>query len=112
MGGGLIDEYMPFEDDVALVCNDEGKMLGLPLNRAIEGEDGKIMDVICGDFFICQASRTARSRESEKCPVTLSSKAYRRRFSPQYATWWLRPQPPRLTERRDSGREEKCKADS
>ena len=53
--GGWIEEYMPFEDDVALVCNDEGKMLGLPLNRAIEGEDGKIMDVICGDFFICYA---------------------------------------------------------
>ena len=53
--GGMIEEYMPFEDDVALVCNDEGKMLGLPLNRAIEGEDGKIMDVIAGDFFICYA---------------------------------------------------------
>ena len=53
--GGLIEEYMPFEDDVALICNDEGKMRGLPLNRAIEGEDGKIMDVIAGDFFICYA---------------------------------------------------------
>ena len=53
--GGLIEEYMPFEDDVALICNDEGKMLGLPMNRAIPGEDGKIMDVICGDFFICYA---------------------------------------------------------
>lgn len=53
--GGLIEEYMPFEDDVALVCNDEGKMRGMPLNRAIEGEDGKILDVIAGDFFICYA---------------------------------------------------------
>ena len=55
MVGGMIEEYMPFEDDVALVCNDEGKMRGMPLNRAIEGEDGKIMDVIAGDFFICYA---------------------------------------------------------
>ena len=55
MVGGLIEEYMPFEDDVALICNDEGKMRGLPLNRAIEGEDGKILDVIAGDFFICYA---------------------------------------------------------
>ena len=44
--GGMIEEYMPYEDDVAIICNDEGKMIGLPLNRAIEGEDGKIMDVI------------------------------------------------------------------
>lgn len=53
--GGLIEEYMPFEDDVAIVCNDEGKMLGLPLNRAILSKDGNIVDVIAGDFFICYA---------------------------------------------------------
>jgi len=31
--GGYIAEYLPFDDDVALVCNDEGKLDGLPLNR-------------------------------------------------------------------------------
>lgn len=36
--GGDIEEYMPYEDDVALVCNDESKLLGLPLNRAIYTE--------------------------------------------------------------------------
>ena len=53
--GGYIESYMPFEDEVALVCNDEGKMQGLPLNRAIKDNEGKIIDVICGDFFICYA---------------------------------------------------------
>ena len=53
--GGWIEEYMPFEDDVALICNDEGKMMGLPLNRAIIGEDGKVQDIIAGTFFICHA---------------------------------------------------------
>lgn len=33
--GGDIEEYMPFEDDVAIICNEEGKMNGLPLNRAV-----------------------------------------------------------------------------
>ena len=33
--GGWIEEYIPFDDDVAIVCNEEGKMMGLPLNRAI-----------------------------------------------------------------------------
>ena len=33
--GGLIEEYMPFIDPVAIVCNEEGKMRGLPLNRGI-----------------------------------------------------------------------------
>ena len=53
--GGSIEEYMPFEDDVALVCNEEGKLLGLPLNRAIKVNDNEIADIIAGDFFICYA---------------------------------------------------------
>lgn len=36
--GGDIEEYMPFEDEVAIICNDEGKMNGLPLNRAVYSE--------------------------------------------------------------------------
>lgn len=35
---GDIEEYMPYEDDVAIVCNEEGKMNGLALNRAIYTE--------------------------------------------------------------------------
>lgn len=53
--GGLIEEYMPFPDDVALICNDEGKMRGMDLNRGIYGEDGQLLDVIAGPFFICYA---------------------------------------------------------
>ncbi len=54
--GGDIEEYMPFEDEVALVLNENGKMLGLPLNRAIYAPDGNhISDVIVGDFFIVKA---------------------------------------------------------
>ena len=36
--GGYIEEYMPFDDEVAIVCNEEGKMNGLPLNRAVYSE--------------------------------------------------------------------------
>lgn len=53
--GGYIEEYMPFEDDVALVCNDEGKMMGMQLNRAITAENGQVMDIIAGPFFIAYA---------------------------------------------------------
>lgn len=55
MVDGMIEEYMPFEDDVAIVCNDEGKMRGLPLNRGILDENGKLMDIIAGSFFVCYA---------------------------------------------------------
>lgn len=36
--GGCIEQYMPFDDEVAIICNDEGKLNGLPLNRAIYSE--------------------------------------------------------------------------
>ena len=50
--GGLIDCVYPWPNDMAaLVCNDEGKLNGLPLNRALED-----YDVIAGTFFICGIS--------------------------------------------------------
>jgi len=36
--GGDIEEYMPFEDEVAIICNEEGKVNGLSPNRAVYGE--------------------------------------------------------------------------
>ena len=52
--GGLIDAVYPFAEPVALVCNDEGKLLGLPLNRALyDAETGKLYDVIAGTFSLC-----------------------------------------------------------
>ena len=55
MVGGLIEEYMPWEDEVAIICNEEGKMMGLPLNRGIRSDEGQLQDIIAGDFFICYA---------------------------------------------------------
>ena len=53
MVGGLIQEYMPFHsetdpryDDVAIICNEEGKLRSLELNRVITNE------IIAGTFFI------------------------------------------------------------
>ena len=38
--GGSIGASYPFEDPVAIVYNDDGKLMGLPLNRALWDEDG------------------------------------------------------------------------
>ena len=40
--GGCIEAIYPYEDPVALICNEEGKLEGLPLNRALRDEDGDI----------------------------------------------------------------------
>ena len=53
--GGLIQVVYPFEERVALVCNDEGKLMGLPMNRALRGERGQPYDIISGTFFLCGA---------------------------------------------------------
>lgn len=39
--GGYIEEYMPFEDEVALIVDEERKINGRPLNRSIRNDDGK-----------------------------------------------------------------------
>lgn len=51
--GGLIQAIYPWADEVALVCNDEGKILELPPNRALADEKGHVYDIIHGTFFIC-----------------------------------------------------------
>lgn len=53
--GGLIQALYPFEDPVALVCNDEGKLLGLPGNRCLRDAEGRPYDILCGTFFVCGA---------------------------------------------------------
>lgn len=50
--GGYIQAVYPYEEPVALVCNEEGKLDGLPLNRALRDSDGDVYDIIAGNFFI------------------------------------------------------------
>ena len=50
--GGSIQAVYPFKEQVALVCNEEGKMNGMPLNRALRDERGEIYDIIAGTLFI------------------------------------------------------------
>ena len=46
-------ECIYFHDDpVVIVCNEEGKILGMQPNRALLDDDGNILDVIAGTFFI------------------------------------------------------------
>lgn len=49
---GDIQAIYPYEAPVALICNDEGKLMGLPLNRALYDEGGRMYDIIAGNFLI------------------------------------------------------------
>ena len=50
--GGYIEVVYPFDEPVGLVMNEEGKLEGLPLNRALRDDDGHIYDVVAGSFLV------------------------------------------------------------
>ncbi|UUM11959.1 DUF3846 domain-containing protein [Clostridiaceae bacterium HFYG-1003] len=45
--GGYIEAVYPYDDPVAIVCHEEGKLIGLPLNRKLED-----YDIIAGTFIV------------------------------------------------------------
>lgn len=50
--GGYIQVLYPWKDEVGIICNDEGKFCGVELNRALRNDEGKVYDIIAGDFLI------------------------------------------------------------
>ena len=47
--GGSIQAIYPYQEPVAIVCNEEGLLLGLPFNRSVGGGYGGVF----GAFFVC-----------------------------------------------------------
>ncbi len=77
--GGPIQAVYPFEEPVTLICHEEGKLLGLPLNRALRSpEAGEIYDIIAGPFFLCSAPPDSDHFESL---TEEQLERYTRRFS-------------------------------
>ena len=49
---GDIEAIYPFQDSVALIVNEEGKLNHLPLNRALRDEAGEIYDILAGNILV------------------------------------------------------------
>ena len=49
---GYIQVVYPWAEMCGLVCDDEAKLNGKELNRALRDEDGRIYDVVAGTFLI------------------------------------------------------------
>ena len=62
--GGPIENLYPY-DGVALVCNEEGKVRDLPMNRTVYDEEGEVADVIRGTFLIVGTSETGNRSLTE-----------------------------------------------
>lgn len=62
--GGYIQPVYPWREEVALVCNEEGKINGMALNRPLLDDRGQLVDIIAGTFFICSAPIDGESFQS------------------------------------------------
>ena len=58
--GGMIEAVYPFEENVGLIVNEEGKLSGLPLNRALKDENGEVLDVMAGTKSLRRSSISRR----------------------------------------------------
>jgi len=50
--GGTIQAIFPFADEVTVIAHDEGKLIGLPWNRPLYDEEGRIYDILVGTFLV------------------------------------------------------------
>lgn len=50
---GSIEAIFPFDDPVALICNEDGKFDGSKACLMMADEAGKVQDIIFGTVFIC-----------------------------------------------------------
>ena len=64
IAGGTIQAIYPFEEPIALICNDEGKLRDLPLNRALRDSSGTVYDIVSGTFLLCAAPADSDCFES------------------------------------------------
>ncbi|MCD8367814.1 MAG: DUF3846 domain-containing protein [Clostridiales bacterium] len=62
--GGDIEVVYPYSDPVGIVCGEESKLRGLPLNRALRDENGDVYDIVAGNFLVVGLS------EDDFCSLT------------------------------------------
>ena len=64
--GGYIEAIYPWEEMCSIVCDDEAKLKGAELNRALRDEDGYIYDVVAGTFLIVGLSEDSFTSLTEE----------------------------------------------
>ena len=52
--GGHIEVVRPFDNDIVVICDEEGKLKQRPLTRALI-RNNAVVDVLVGDLIVCAA---------------------------------------------------------
>lgn len=50
--GGYIEAFYPFEDPIAIILDEEGKLNGKGFNRSLCDDNGNIVDILTGTFLV------------------------------------------------------------
>lgn len=53
--GGRIEMTEPVSEDTAVICNEEGKLIGLAPNRGLYSSDGRLIDIYFGTIVFVGA---------------------------------------------------------
>ena len=65
--GGNIEMTYPFEDEyLAVISNEEAKLLDLPPNRAARRTDGTVADIYCGTMVVVALAPEGEYRDLTK----------------------------------------------
>ena len=70
--GGFIEVICPFDDPVAIICNEEGKLNGMELNRTLRNFAAKTCDILVGPFLVIGL----RENNFTSLPIELQKKYF------------------------------------
>ena len=73
--GGMVERTFPFDDPVVIICNEDGKHMGLQPNRSVRYKSGYV-DVIVGTFLL---TGLKKNLEEKSLSIELAEK-YRKMF--------------------------------
>lgn len=82
--GGLIQAL--YIDDVALICNEKGKLIGLPWNRPLFDEEGNLYEVIAGTFIVAGLTEDDFGSLSDE-QIERYTEMFRRWICPEMLLW-------------------------
>ena len=96
--GGHIEAIYPFKEQVAIIANEEGKILGLPFNRPLSDERGVPYDIVCGTFFLAGLGAEDFVSLTEE-----QIRRYKELYDNVMVITAVKEQPQKLSKRRNEG---------
>ena len=77
--GGYIEMTYPFPDEeIAVISNEEAKLLDLAPNRAIRSSEGEVIDIYCGTMVVVALAPEGEYRDLTEDEINLILQTWER----------------------------------